>query len=122
MNKFVYGGIAIAIVIVFMGFKIYSQGAKIELLTSQLNATAQAKATCEQKSNLLTAEIAHQNEAIEKIKIDSQKAMQKLLEQQPKTIEKWSVKTETIYVANATCPEQLKQIDAMQESFYEERK
>ncbi|MDR1975580.1 MAG: hypothetical protein LBQ18_01160 [Campylobacteraceae bacterium] len=99
---------------IIVGF--YSRGKTIDTLNVQANASAQAYALCEQKTNLLLRETALQNAAIEAQKIDMQNAAADLLRERTKMMAKWQV------VDNATaCEEKITQIDTLQKSFFKER-
>jgi hypothetical protein len=91
----------------------------IELLDSQLNASVQAKALCEQKNSIYIREISLQNNMIEAQKLDLKNAKKELVSEKKKSADKWNARIQGVY--NASCEAQLKQINELQKTFYKER-
>jgi DNA-binding transcriptional regulator YiaG len=120
MSKaYIYVSIAAALVFISLAFDYYSRGKTIDILNAQLNASVQSKALCEQKNNIYVREIALQNSAIEQIKLDNEKAFKELLNTHKNSVKKWEKEIKTL--KNATCEQQLKQIDELHKAFYKER-
>jgi hypothetical protein len=119
MRKIIAALVVTAVTIITLLTIIYARGNAIELLISQLNATIQAKALCEQKNSIYIREIALQNNLIEDMKIDNEKAIKTLLNDHKNSVKKWENEIKT--AKNATCEEQLSKIDALHKKFYKER-
>ncbi|MDR2100107.1 MAG: hypothetical protein LBP40_04680 [Campylobacteraceae bacterium] len=101
----------------FCAFIIYTKNQKIQFLGAELNASVQAKALSEQKTNLLLRELNIQNEAIEKIKIDTERAVNLLINEHKNSAKKWEKELKEA----KTCEEKLFLIDELHKKFFKER-
>ncbi|MDR2342774.1 MAG: hypothetical protein LBD84_07030 [Campylobacteraceae bacterium] len=119
MGKIIAALAITAVTIITLFAVIYARGNQIELLGAQLNASMQAYTLCEQKSLTIQSSLVTQNKAIEAIRIDSEKAYKELLGTHEKSVKKWENAIKT--AKNATCEEQLKEVDALHYKFYKER-
>lgn len=120
MNIKVVTGIAISIGILFfvLAFGYYSRGMQIQTLNAELNASAQANALCKQKNLNIQNALTEQNKIIEQLKIDKEAAQKAVTKAAKDASVKWQKEVQKIYVPNAACEAQLKEIDSLHKTFF----
>ena len=120
MNIKVVTGIAISTGILFfmLAFGYYNRGMQIKTLGAELNASVQAKALCEQKNLNIQNALNTQNKIIEQLRVDKEAAQKAVTKATKDAAVRWQKETQKIYVPNATCEAQLKEIDSLHKTFF----
>jgi hypothetical protein len=119
MNKVLTAAAAvIGVLFLVLAFGFYSRGTQIQTLNAELNATAQALGLCNQKNINVQSALDSQNRVIEQLKIDKEAAQKAVITAAKEAAVKWHKEAQKVYVVNATCAEQLRQIDKLHEKFY----
>lgn len=115
IKAFIYSAIALVLIIIFLGVKVYVQGNTIDKLNLSLTAKESDLYACKTQKVMFSSALDAQTKEVEKNKIDLQKAKEQLAQDKPKIIEKYrNINVEN----NASCEAELNEIKKTVEVYY----
>lgn len=114
----IYSAIALMLVIVFLGVKVYIQRDAIDKLSLSLTAKESDLYACKTQKVLFSSALDAQTREVEKNKIDLKKAREDLATVKPQIITRYRTKE---LDANATCEAKLAKIEKTMEVYHANR-
>lgn len=118
VKALIYAIIALLLVIVFLGFMLYTRGNTIDKLNLSLTAKESKLYACNTQKVTLSSALDAQTREVEKNKIDLKKAREDLATIKPQIITRYRTKP---LDANATCEAQLNDIKQSLEVYHANR-
>lgn len=118
VKALIYSAIALALIIIFLGVKVYIQGNVIEKLNLSLTAKESDLYACKTQKVMLSSAIDAQTREVEKNKIDLKQAKEALAIIKPQIITRYRTKE---LDDNATCEAKLTKIEKTMEVYHANR-